>query len=1156
MAYSQEQANQIKQSVINQIYQQINNLVGGGEQLFCMMFPGQPLNKHQYQYDTSQNTSILTRPWTVAEAEFRLSDNLFNLSPITQAPNGQKLSVVYETLINNYLPKLTDLAPFFKDRAGLGGFLLEDSGEVDEKNKKPLTRIELCKKLYKEYLDARTLWDGDKETQFKEFNGKNDLDGYARWQSTTAMSREAELDNLYNDVVVRGHLHEIMTILGYLNASSISEELEKAKQKMRHSKRISLDESMDVYPVEMQPSDWYRALEPNLAPEDLTMSQEVIADELRSKNNELSRLREQLHELELINVTPADVHALEKQVESDKKKYNDAENQIIAKYSKSMVMAVKTFLKGTMPELTAAQMAATLAEKKAKGKLTIDEKELKKMGLDNSIVPNYINMFREAANQMVDVYQEQQDVAQKAEKLTTMRAQLALAESKNMALQKLRLQEEIKNLMDDIENISNTMAGVYRQNNHYERTGLYKEEDNGLLKVETTTPGVAGGANPVNAIQTITIQSEVHSGTFTLELEGKTSGAINVENNDVSAFTTALDSLLPTTTTATTIAATHSVEHNEKIWTITFAGGAAGQPVPLLKLHGEPNLNDANNSPLDNPQNLIVIGTKQEGAGAGVSAIQTLTVDTTKVAKGTFKLKYGGDSTGDLDVADLAKASPAPKNTLTTALEGILGSGNVVVADVASSTTSWTITFQGDLANQPVTELEVIDAKGLEDSSGTSLELTSKLDKRPELPLLPRKRKISAEDAMFTDIVIDLSESEQRSAMTTTADSDQTSWNVGSFFASAGGQSHHSYAATDQEQAFFGKDMKIGFRVTKVSFDRGGWFNPQIFKMSHAFYRLIDVRAGAGVTKAQLNKVIKADPTTASEELHRLTTYIDDNGKTDVKYILPAYPVAMLVAKDITIRIKIDQSSSQALNEKMSDASSYSGGCLGFSASHASSSSDSSQSTYHGQHGQHYYIRVPGPQILGYVLELVDKDQADPYKPSFQNGQDSPFVDALRYFDLYSEQLLNGSGNGSAQQLAPIVRNGSGNALNSNTFAALSQSSRFAIVNPTNGSPVRAISAVGGVIHDSSAKVWIVVHTVGTSNYFVEGPASVKSNGEWSCNVSFGRAGTDSGKTFEIRAFANPSEELHSDRTLNKWPSADYSTSPVTVNRDSSVAIS
>lgn len=142
--------------IMQMIYNKVYELVGAGNQLFTMVFPAQPLNYRMYQYDTSSITSALTKPYTVSENEFRLSDQLFDVSPITAGPNGERLSVVYDTCINNFIPKLDYLVPFLRDRAGLSNFLEESSGEVDEHSHAPLSRIELCKRLYNDYLKKRT----------------------------------------------------------------------------------------------------------------------------------------------------------------------------------------------------------------------------------------------------------------------------------------------------------------------------------------------------------------------------------------------------------------------------------------------------------------------------------------------------------------------------------------------------------------------------------------------------------------------------------------------------------------------------------------------------------------------------------------------------------------------------------------------------------------------------------------------------------------------------------------------------------------------------------------------------------------------------------------------------------------------------------------
>ena len=66
------------------------------------------------------------------------------------------------------------------------------------------------------------------------------------------------------------------------------------------------------------------------------------------------------------------------------------------------------------------------------------------------------------------------------------------------------------------------------------------------------------------------------------------------------------------------------------------------------------------------------------------------------------------------------------------------------------------------------------------------------------------------------------------------------------------------------------------------------------------------------------------------------------------------------------------------------------GGFFGFSATSAGSSKNCSESSYVGERNDFIYIRIPGPQILGWFQQLVPLDISDKYeamkeKP-FENG--------------------------------------------------------------------------------------------------------------------------------------------------------------------------
>lgn len=169
------------------IYEKVDNLLGAENQLFTMEFPARPLNPNGYQYDAV---------------------------PIVQAGNGENLSVVYNTLLNNYVPKMNFLREFVTDKNHLGECLLTEISDV----------------------------------VFDE-------------------NHQAEMQ-------------------------------EKTKQNMRACESRALYGSGSVYPVQFQPADWFKALEPNLHPKDLTMSAEALSAEIKAKKKELRGTEQKLAELE------------------------------------------------------------------------------------------------------------------------------------------------------------------------------------------------------------------------------------------------------------------------------------------------------------------------------------------------------------------------------------------------------------------------------------------------------------------------------------------------------------------------------------------------------------------------------------------------------------------------------------------------------------------------------------------------------------------------------------------------------------------------------------------------------------------------------------------------------------------------------------------
>lgn len=712
--------------VMNLIYNHVNKLLGAGSQLFAMEFPARPLNARDYEYDTDDCYSTLTKPYTVQEREFLLSDQLYDLSPVVQGTNGERLSTVFNTVINNYVPRLEALKSFVNDQKNLREWLLAPVTDEVRGERKTMSRMAMARELYDEFLERRNEWYSTKNRVYEEYRARDDLDGYANWLSSEGLVQEEQISNFYNDAVVRGHYHEVLTLLGFLNVSSPSEALENTKQKMRSSLRRSLDGSTDVYPVQFQPSDWFKSLRPNLSPKDLTMAAESLAADYRAKQRRLRGLKAQLAEQTAIEIPAEEQERLKTEVENRRQQLSQSQQALLSQYGSGALSAVKAVIGIYKNERNPYAKAQEVIDKarSAKDKQKLDLTESRVCDLLEDIADDVVKSIIQSC-------QAQDAVLQDINRLNEARMACSEAKVRDMTLQKQRIEEQIQTVQADLDFL---------------------------------TPLVTG-----------------------------------------------------------TIAAA-STE------------GAADADAALLTASDE------------------------------------------------------------------------------------------------------------------------------------------------------------AQDENFMDVIIKSDESGSFSSNSTSSSSSQSSWSLGGWFWSGGGSRSTQNAAEAQKKMELNKKLEIGFRVKKVSIDRGGWFNPTIFKLSDNYYRLADIRVSKGLTKTDVHKASSAGMNSAAQ-LNELVTYeAEVNGEhKKLSYVLPSFPTGFVIAKDITIRIQCDKTSAESSRKYMEQSDARGGGIFGFRANSGSSSKSQSESAYFGSTSNFFYIRIPGPQILGWFLELTPADNASPY----QKLDPSLYSDAL-----------------------------------------------------------------------------------------------------------------------------------------------------------------
>lgn len=880
------------ENIAELIYNKVNSVVGAGNQLFTMCFPAQPLNYKQYQYDTSSSSSMLTKPYVISEAEFRLSDQLFDVSPITAGPNGENLSVVYNACINNLIPKLDYLVPFMRDRAGLGNFLEESSGETDE-NGKELSRIELCKKLYGEYLDKKNKWNETKNTKWntlKKENLPDWQDAYAKWLSSEGMVEQEKLNNAHNDAVGRGKLHEVMTILGYLNSSSIAEELEVTKQRMRNSARSSMDESMTIYPVQFQPNNWFKALTPNINPADLTMAQDSIEDQLASKRRELVRAQAELARMNLMNVTQAEIDKAEAGVEAAKKALRLREDAILVGHSEALIGLARNIVK-MLPKNALEDKSKVAGKAKVLG--FVD---------DDAVLDSLSNICKGISQTQI----LQENLNDSLQQYQTLQARSAELNSKDWKFNKSTAEQRVQEITNEIT--------------YYERI---------LAEVDGNT----------NKDKTQDDTSRLYSALYENGLiEAIERACATIDNDSVVVKTLNRNTMVP----------------SKRISTVASKATGRRTAVPPAP---EPADRTADSpAPADLTWDMLMKKWEDQAAKDPKTAGCSLKFLCEKCDEAlTGKINETGNADGKIKLQGIQQR---------------LQDAYRAVQQIVSSPLMPSIRSSGD----------------------------------PEI------------DGLFQEIVIKISSSQQAASNIAKSGSSAGSWSVSGWFASAGGAVNDASAESRQTSSFHSQDMEIGFRIAKVSFDRGGWFNPAIFKMSKSFSHLADMKVANGLT---VDKVQAAKG--SQTELLKLQQYQNSSGSME-KCILPAFPVAFVIAKDVTIKVKSESSSSNSMKSFVESSSASSGGICGFRASSSRANKSSSETSFHGQESDAYYIRIPGPQVLGYFLQFVPEDLSQDYKPNSDPVDPNKESAIIQAFHLYKSGKTKGNDKGqgtAAAQVAP-----------------------------------------------------------------------------------------------------------------------------------------
>ena len=236
-------------------------------------------------------------------------------------------------------------------------------------------------------------------------------------------------------------------------------------------------------------------------------------------------------------------------------------------------------------------------------------------------------------------------------------------------------------------------------------------------------------------------------------------------------------------------------------------------------------------------------------------------------------------------------------------------------------------------------------------------EKTDAVDQSEEnaADVLPNKS-----DDYFTQIIINTTASALSESSSRQASSSSSQTNASFFLGGYSSSSSHSESSDSMSQEASHMNIQIGMNIAKVSIERP-WFNPGIFQLTGDMFSFSEQRIAP-----------ESDVSLSQGEVDKIRERFSDMNKS----ILPAFPVAFVIAKDVSIKFTSNTAISSSFAESVEDKASKGGGFLCFSTNSASASSKSSSSAVANSNANSVTVRFTAPQILGYFMQAVPADKS------------------------------------------------------------------------------------------------------------------------------------------------------------------------------------
>ena len=256
------------------------------------------------------------------------------------------------------------------------------------------------------------------------------------------------------------------------------------------------------------------------------------------------------------------------------------------------------------------------------------------------------------------------------------------------------------------------------------------------------------------------------------------------------------------------------------------------------------------------------------------------------------------------------------------------------------------------------TQLENVntDIADLQEQINVSKAVVADGQSKGEGDIMPNK----ATDG-FTQVLIQSKMSAMSSQSSKESEASGSRTGVSLFFGGYSSNKSHQKSVEEAMSSDSSMEIQIGMNIAKVQIERE-WFDPGVFLLTNNMYNFSG------------NKIAPSEEgiSFANDNIEAVKQRFAEMNEC----ILPSYPVAFVIAKDVTIRFTSEGAMSSSFAESVEDHASRGGGFLIFSSSSSNSSSSQQSTAMANSSANSVTVRFTAPQILGYYMQATPADKS------------------------------------------------------------------------------------------------------------------------------------------------------------------------------------